>query len=66
HVRMERRPAAWAQEKATPVWKQLAGGCHLDRDTLALIENSQLSVERVERHLDGLVLSIAARKPPRP
>ncbi|WP_119070122.1 class I SAM-dependent methyltransferase [Rubrobacter indicoceani] len=66
HVRMEHRSAAWAQEKATPVWKQLAGGCHLDRDTLGLIENSRLSVERVERRLDGLVLSIVARKPPRP
>lgn len=62
HVRMERRPAAWAQERATPVWKRLAGGCHLDRDTLGLIESSSLSVERVERHLDGLVISIAARK----
>lgn len=66
HVRLERRAAAWVQEKATPVWKQLAGGCHLDRDTLGRIENSRLSIERVERHLDGLVLSIAARKPTRP
>lgn len=66
HVRMERRHAAWTQEKVTPVWKRLAGGCHLDRDTLGLVRRSGLSVERVEGHLDGLVLSIAARKPPQP
>lgn len=62
HVRMERRPAAWIQSKATPVWKHLAGGCHLDRDTLGLTERSCFSVERVERRMDGLMLSITARK----
>lgn len=63
HVRMERRPIAWAQEKATPLWKRVAGGCHLDRDTLSLVRDTKFKVERVERHLDGLVLAIFARKP---
>jgi ubiquinone/menaquinone biosynthesis C-methylase UbiE len=63
HVEMERRPIAWAQAKATPVWKRVAGGCHLDRDTLKLVREAGFSVERVERCLDGLVLTIYARKP---
>lgn len=63
HVRVERKPVAWLQEKATPFWKRLAGGCHLDRDTLAAVREAGFEVERVERHLDGLVLSVFARNP---
>lgn len=53
---------AWAQAKATPVWKRLAGGCHLDRDTLSLVHDAGFEVEQVGRNLDGLVLGIFARK----
>ncbi len=63
HVRMEREPVAWVQEKATPLWKRAAGGCHLDRDTLAAVREAGFEVERVDRHLDGLVLGIFARSP---
>ncbi len=63
HVRMEREPVAWVQEKATPLWKRAAGGCHLDRDTLAAVREAGFEVERVERHLGGLVLSVFARNP---
>lgn len=63
HVRMDRQRLAWAQEKATPIWKRLAGGCHLDRDTLAAVREAGFEVERVERHLDGLVLTVFARNP---
>lgn len=61
HVRMEHRPIGWLQEKATPLRKRVAGGCHLDRDTLALVHEAGFEVERVERHLDGLVLAVFAR-----
>lgn len=63
HVRMEQRPLGWLQERATPLWKRLAGGCHLDRDTLARVRQAGFEVERVERHLEGLALSIFARNP---
>ncbi|MDQ3658264.1 MAG: methyltransferase domain-containing protein [Actinomycetota bacterium] len=61
HVRIEHRPIGWLQEKATPLWKRVTGGCHLDRDTLALVHEAGFEVERVERHLDGLVLAVFAR-----
>src|SRR5918994_6063832 len=35
HVKMEQPSAGWLQERATPLWKPVSGGCHLDRDTLA-------------------------------
>lgn len=63
HVRIEREPVRWAQEKATPVWKHVAGGCHLDRDTLAAVREAGFEVERVDRHLEGLMLGIFARSP---
>jgi ubiquinone/menaquinone biosynthesis C-methylase UbiE len=61
HVRIEREPVRWAQEKATPVWKRVAGGCHLDRDTLAAVREAGFEVERVERYLGGVMLGIFAR-----
>jgi ubiquinone/menaquinone biosynthesis C-methylase UbiE len=61
HVRIEREPVRWLQEKATPLWKRVAGGCHLDRDTLAAVREAGFEVERVDRHLDGLMLGIFAR-----
>lgn len=63
HVRMEQRSVAWLQERATPLWKRLAGGCHLDRDTLSRVREAGFEVERVDRHLEGLALSIFARNP---
>lgn len=63
HVKMRQRPIAWLQQSATPLWKRVAGGCHLDRDTLAMVREAGFEVERVERHLDGLSLTIFARNP---
>ncbi len=33
HVLSHRPPVATLQKMATPVWKRVAGGCHLDRET---------------------------------
>lgn len=63
HVRMEQEPVGWAQEKATPLWKHVVGGCHLDRDTLAAVREAGFEVERVDLHLGGLVLGIFAQNP---
>ncbi|MBA2442252.1 MAG: class I SAM-dependent methyltransferase, partial [Rubrobacter sp.] len=63
HVRMDREPFATVQETVTPVWKHLAGGCHLDRDTLSAVREAGFEVEHVQRRLDGLLLGIFAHKP---
>ncbi len=63
HVRVDKEPFGWLQEKATPLWRQVAGGCHLDRDTLEAVRGAGFEVERAERHLGGLGLSIFARNP---
>lgn len=63
HVRMERKSVARIQEKATPLWKHVAGGCHLDRDTLGMVRDAGFELGRVEPHLGGLFLNILARPP---
>ena len=63
HVKMEQKSISWLQEKATPLWKHVAGGCHLDRDTLTAVREAGFEVERVERHLRGLALSIFTQNP---
>jgi SAM-dependent methyltransferase len=37
------------QRAATPVWSRVAGGCHLDRDTLSTLRQAGLSVSDCER-----------------
>jgi ubiquinone/menaquinone biosynthesis C-methylase UbiE len=61
HVRVE--GIGRLQEVATPVWKRVAGGCHLDRDTLDKVRAAGFEVRRVDRRLGGLLLSIYARNP---
>ena len=39
--------AKW-QHRIEPVWKRLAGGCHLTRDTKSMLEGSGFSVDRHE------------------
>jgi ubiquinone/menaquinone biosynthesis C-methylase UbiE len=63
HVKVKRQPIAWIQGKATPLWKHLAGGCHLDRDTLGMLQGVGFEVERINSHLRGLFLDICARAP---
>lgn len=62
HVRVDREPIARLQEMLTPAWKRVAGGCHLDRQTLEAVRRAGFEVEQVERHLGGIVLRIQARR----
>lgn len=38
HIQDKRQPQRWLQQAATPVWKHLAEGCHLDRPTDELLK----------------------------
>lgn len=46
-------PRRW-QARITPLWQRVSGGCHLDRDTFALLENAGYALEeRVEQYGEG-------------
>ena len=36
------------QDRLTPLWKRLAGGCHLNRDVDGLIESAGFRIERLD------------------
>jgi ubiquinone/menaquinone biosynthesis C-methylase UbiE len=42
------RGVRFLQRRLTPVWRHLAGGCHLDRDMRALIAGAGFTIERLE------------------
>lgn len=60
HVRVENRLVAGAQDRLTPVWSRVAGGCHLNRDTLSAVKAAGWRVRRVYRLLGGAVIGIDA------
>jgi ubiquinone/menaquinone biosynthesis C-methylase UbiE len=62
HVRVDNRFIAGAQDLVTPLWKEIAGGCHLNRDTRAAVERAGFQVCAVHRHLGGLFIGIDAVK----
>jgi SAM-dependent methyltransferase len=49
HVRAQEPGLARWQDRLEKPWRFLADGCHCNRDTVAAIEASPLSLERVER-----------------
>ena len=38
----------WWQDKLTPAWKRLGGGCHLNRAITQLVESAGFRIERLE------------------
>ncbi|MCS7206711.1 MAG: methyltransferase domain-containing protein [Dehalococcoidia bacterium] len=62
HVRSPRQPLAWVQHVITPLWKHLAGGCHLNRDTVALVKRAGFALDRLERYLGGVLVILRATK----
>ncbi len=62
HVRVDNHWIGRTQDWATPFWKELAGGCHLNRDTLAAVEGAGFAVRAVHRHIRGLFIGIDAVK----
>ncbi|MFE4226695.1 class I SAM-dependent methyltransferase [Arthrobacter sp. NPDC056886] len=49
HVRSVHRVLAAAEDLVTPLWSRVAGGCHPNRDTAAMIAAAGLTVQRLER-----------------
>ena len=63
HVRVAHPVLSRLQRWLTPTWRRVAGGCHLDRDTLTAVTATGLLVEDVKQHAGGLVVEISARVP---
>jgi ubiquinone/menaquinone biosynthesis C-methylase UbiE len=49
HVRSNHGAVAAVQDVLTPAWSAIAGGCRLNRDTLAAIESAGFEVDTVDR-----------------
>lgn len=56
HVRASSPAIARLQDRATPAWSRIAGGCRLNRPTLKTALRAGFRVERVESRFGGLVV----------
>lgn len=62
HVRVQNRLLARAQDLVTPLWRACAGNCHLNRDTVGLLERAGLRVRAVNHLVGDLFVGIDAVK----
>ena len=62
HVRVKNRLIARAQDALTPLWREMAGNCHLNRDTAQMIERAGFRVRAARRLVGSLVIGIDAIK----
>ena len=53
HVRWASPAVTWLQHAATPVWRNLAGGCHLDRRSAEAVEAAGFTFEHLWRSGGG-------------
>jgi hypothetical protein len=57
---MENRLLAWLQNKLTPAWKKICDGCCLDRETLSMLRDHNLSILKTENYYKGLFIAVEA------
>ncbi|MEW5719283.1 MAG: class I SAM-dependent methyltransferase [Chloroflexota bacterium] len=62
HVRVKNRLIASAQDAVTPLWSQVAGNCHLNRDTAQLIKRAGFRIRAVRQLIGSLFIGIDAIK----
>jgi ubiquinone/menaquinone biosynthesis C-methylase UbiE len=53
------------QQWLTPAWRRVAGGCRLDRDSIAAVERSGLRIVGLTTHAGGCVVEFSACVPHR-
>jgi SAM-dependent methyltransferase len=63
HTRTGRPRLDAAIDAVAPLWLRLSGGCHLDRDTPALLARAGWRLTRHERHACGLYRLLVAMPP---
>ncbi|GBC75975.1 Ubiquinone/menaquinone biosynthesis C-methyltransferase UbiE [bacterium HR07] len=61
HVRVRSFWGAKVQDILTPLWRRVANNCHLNRDTLSLVQAHGFLIESVREHMGGLVIEVEAR-----
>jgi ubiquinone/menaquinone biosynthesis C-methylase UbiE len=49
HGRATEPRVRWWQDRLTPAWKHLSGGCHLNRAIDELVENAGFRIERLDQ-----------------
>jgi len=63
HVRANHTALALLQESLTPMWKRVAGGCHLARRTVELFGDAGFAVRVRSARLGGALVAFEARRP---
>lgn len=61
HVRTPRESVARWQDALTPFWRQVAGGCHLNRRTLELTRAHGFAPMEIDTGLDGWLVAAVLR-----
>ncbi len=64
HVRASSAAVSRLQDRATPGWRRIAGGCCLNRPTLETVLEAGFQLERLERWFGGLVVRAWLRSAP--
>ncbi|WP_224240396.1 class I SAM-dependent methyltransferase [Hyalangium gracile] len=60
HVRAPSPRLARLQDRVTPLWSRMTGGCRLNRDTFSLVQAAGFDVTRRAQLLDGLAEELTA------
>ena len=63
HVRLDHPVWGRLQDWLTPAWRRITGGCHLNRNPVAILAAEGFAIESVETHMGGYVQVIIARTP---
>ena len=58
HVRLNNPLVGKAQDIVSPMWKKLCDGCHLNRNTVELVEQSNLSIVNRSTFYRGLFVQL--------
>lgn len=61
HVKMDNPILAKLQIYLTPFWKKICDGCHLDRETVHLLESNGFQVVEIKKFYRGLFVMVEVR-----
>jgi ubiquinone/menaquinone biosynthesis C-methylase UbiE len=60
HVKLDRPLLGRMQDWLTPIWKHLCDGCHLNRNTLEMVNHAGFKVVRINRYYKNIFVEIEA------